>query len=205
MQDRSVRHWEDVYRKGRADQFSWFQPTPEQSLLALDRARAEPSDAIIDVGGGASHLADCLLDRGWSDITILDISAAALANSRDRLAHNAKDVDWIAGDILAWEPPRRYDVWHDRAVFHFFTDPADRAAYREKLQRALAQGGAANFATFAPDGPEKCSGLPVQRYDAQSLSAELGKDFRLETSWADRHETPGGATQNFTWAIFRHC
>lgn len=205
MPQTRIGHWDGVYREKPANTVSWFEPSPAQSLLALDRLGAKPSDAIIDIGGGSAPLVDALLDRGWTDITVMDISEAALANSRMRLAEQAQEVEWLTGDILAWEPARRRDIWHDRAVFHFFVDPVDRAAYRERVQTGLVKGGAAIIATFAPDGPEKCSGLPVQRYDGESLAAELGEDFTLVQCWEENHHTPGGAIQRFNWCIFRYC
>lgn len=196
-------HWEAVYRDKDTDEVSWFEPSPTQSLRALEMVGANRKDSLIDVGGGASHLADALLERGWKDVTVLDISQAALARSRQRLGDRATGVSWHVGDILSWKPTRTFDIWHDRAVFHFFTDPADRAAYRAVLEASLNEGGAIIMAMFAPDGPEKCSGLPVRRYDGESLAKELGESFALVESWEDAHPTPWGAEQRFSWNVLR--
>lgn len=196
-------HWQKVYTDKQPEAVSWYQPTPEQSLLALDRFGAAPEQSLIDIGGGASTLVDALLARGWGDVTVLDIAAPALAAAQARLGAASADVAWLVADITDWQPPRRYDVWHDRAVFHFLTEPQQRTAYVSALRGGLAKGGLAIIATFAPDGPEKCSGLAVERYDGDKLAATLGAGFALETSWRDEHETPWGAHQAFTWCVFR--
>lgn len=196
-------HWHKVYTDKRPEDVSWYQATPAQSLAALERFGAAPSQALIDIGGGASTLVDALLARGWNDLTVLDIAAPALAAAQARLGAAADAVTWIAADITAWQPPRRYDIWHDRAVFHFLTAPEQRAAYVRALDAGLAPGGLIVIATFAPDGPEKCSGLPVERYDAAQLAAALGPQFRLEASWQDTHLTPWCSPQAFTWCVLR--
>ncbi|MDP5104086.1 MAG: class I SAM-dependent methyltransferase [Erythrobacter sp.] len=196
-------HWRKVYTDKQPEDVSWYQPTPEQSLLALDRFQAAPSQSLIDVGGGASTLVDALLARGWNNVTVLDIAAPALAAAQARLGEAGARVTWADADITAWQPPRRYDIWHDRAVFHFLTEPAQRVAYIRALGEGLAVGGLAIFATFALDGPEKCSGLTVERYDADKLAATLGPGFVLEASWRDAHLTPWGSPQAFTWCVFR--
>ncbi len=196
-------HWHAVYTQKQPEDVSWYQPTPEQSLHALDRFGAQPSQSLIDIGGGASTLVDALLGRGWHDITVLDIAAPALAAAQLRLGEAGAAVTWEVADITDWQPPRAYDIWHDRAVFHFLTEPAQRAAYLRALGEGLTGGGLAIFATFAPDGPEKCSGLTVERYDADKLAATLGPLFQLEASWRDEHRTPWDASQAFTWCVFR--
>ena len=196
-------HWEEVYRQKGSDEVSWFQSEPRPSLAALDRFGVHPTDTLIDVGGGASSLVDHLLDRGWNDLTVLDLVQSALDTARSRLGDRSEQVSWIRADVTQWSPPRAYDVWHDRAVFHFLTEPTQREAYKGALTKGLALGGLLIMATFAPDGPEKCSGLPVVRYDAKSLQAELGGSFELLDDWREEHVTPRGDRQVFVWCAFR--
>lgn len=196
-------HWTRVYQKKSASAVSWYQAEPEPSLRALVRFGAQPSSALIDIGGGASNLVDALLRRGWRDITVLDIAEAALAATKERIGTNAKKVHWEVADITEWQPSRRYEVWHDRAVFHFLIGSEQREAYRRALLAGLAEGGLLIMATFALDGPERCSGLPVQRYDPSSLTKELGPGFGLLDGWREEHVTPSGSTQRFNWCAFR--
>src|SRR5437899_8332041 len=168
------RHWENVYATKGESEVSWFQETPALSLELIRLVGSIQNSGIIDIGGGASRLADCLVSQGYQDVSVLDLSAAALASARSRIGDNAKQVTWIAADVTTWEPSRTYDVWHDRAAFHFLTDPKDQAAYMARLRRALRPGGHAIIGTFALDGPERCSGLNVSRHDAGSLAATLG-------------------------------
>jgi 2-polyprenyl-3-methyl-5-hydroxy-6-metoxy-1,4-benzoquinol methylase len=203
MSSERETHWHQVYTDKQPEDVSWFQDTPAQSLLALDRFHADPSQSLIDVGGGASTLVDALLARGWGDVTVLDIAAPALAATQARVGESGAAVTWAVADITDWQPPRRYDIWHDRAVFHFLTGPTQRAAYVRALTSGLAEGGLAIFATFALDGPEKCSGLAVERYDADKLAATLGEQFELEASWRNEHVTPWGSSQAFTWCVLR--
>ncbi|RUM27594.1 class I SAM-dependent methyltransferase [Rhizobium vallis] len=196
-------HWDEVYRTKAANSVSWYQPTPEPSLRALEELQLPATAALIDVGGGASSLADRLLERGWFDLTILDIAAPALDVAKARLQGDAGRVAWIVADVTEWRPGRRYDVWHDRAVFHFLTEPEQRLAYRHALETGTAPGSVVIIATFAPDGPERCSGLPVQRYDAAALAVEFGSAFALERDWREEHTTPGGGRQWFQWCVFR--
>lgn len=196
-------HWDEVYRTKATDSVSWYQPTPEPSLRALDELQLPATAALIDIGGGASNLVDCLIARGWSDLTILDIAAPALDVAKARLQGDATRVSWIVADVTVWRPGRRYDVWHDRAVFHFLTEPEQRLAYRHALETGTAPGSVVIIATFAPDGPERCSGLPVQRYDAAALAAEFDSAFALERDWQEEHTTPGGGRQSFQWCVFR--
>jgi 2-polyprenyl-3-methyl-5-hydroxy-6-metoxy-1,4-benzoquinol methylase len=196
-------HWQKIYAtKGEAE-LSWFQETPAPSLQLLALVGADRRSAIIDVGGGASRLVDSLVLEGYEDVTVLDVSEAALAVAKARLADKAARVEWIAADVTTWEPSRSYDVWHDRAAFHFLVDPADQSAYVERLKRALRRGGCAIIGTFAPGGPEKCSGLPVMRHNAESLGALLGREFVLLDARAYDHATPWGATQRFQFSTFR--
>jgi SAM-dependent methyltransferase len=193
-----------VYASKTPPELSWYQPEPARSLELLDRLGIEPTSAIIDVGGGASTLVDALLDRGARNVTVLDISAAALAHARARLGARAASVAWIEADITRVDLGTGvYDVWHDRAVFHFLTDEGNRRAYVAAMSRALRTGGIALIATFAPDGPQRCSGLEVVRYDAEGLAREVGNDFALDRAVHDVHHTPTGKAQAFTFAVLR--
>lgn len=196
-------YWDQVYATKGEREVSWFEERPTLSLDMLACASATVDAAIIDIGGGTSHLVDALLDRGFLNPTVLDLSAAALAAAKARLGPRGDGVTWIAADVTQWQPARQYDVWHDRAALHFLTGPADRAAYVATLRRALQPGGHAIIATFAPEGPERCSGLPVQRYDAQSLGRLLGPEFELLQTRRDVHRTPWDAAQVFQFSLFR--
>ena len=196
-------HWENVYSTKAADSVSWFQASPKMSLELIDASGVDRSSSIIDIGGGASGLVNALLERGQRGIAVLDIAAAGLAVAKHRLGARRDAVEWIVADIIHWQPSRRFDLWHDRAVFHFLTSEADRRGYLAALDKGLAIGGTLILATFALDGPERCSGLPVQRYDAAGLAAVLGPGFELRESRSEAHHTPGGGVQNFTWARFR--
>jgi SAM-dependent methyltransferase len=167
------------------------------------QAGAISKSAIIDIGGGASRLVDHLIEQGFEDVTVLDLSGAALKAAKARLGARADRVHWLVADATIWEPMKRYDIWHDRAAFHFLTDEKDRAAYIERLTRGLKTGGHAIIATFALDGPEKCSGLPVARYDAASLCQTLGPGFRLVHTRRHEHATPWDSRQIFQFSIFR--
>lgn len=196
-------HWNTVYQTKDPVGVSWHQPDPAFSLALLGECGLAPSDGIIDIGGGASVLVDCLIERGHQDVTVLDIAEAGLAVSKNRLKAQGSAVHWVAADITQWKPARTYQLWHDRAVFHFLTDPADRLAYVDALRAGLAPGGHVLLSTFAPDGPEKCSGLVVARHSAQDLAAALGADFTLLRDMRETHRTPGGSEQRFQWALFR--
>lgn len=200
-EDRS-QHWNSVYATRPADTVSWYQAVPQISLDLIARAAIDPQAAIIDIGGGASALAGRLLQAGYGDITVLDIAGTALAASRARLGADAARIHWIVEDITAWKPQRRYDLWHDRAVFHFLTADADRSAYLAALRAGTQAGSRIIIATFAPDGPERCSGLPVQRYAPQDLATVLGDDFVLAETTREDHRTPGGNTQHFQFSRF---
>jgi SAM-dependent methyltransferase len=196
-------HWESVYATRGLHDVSWFEAVPVTSLRMIEDVGISPATCVLDVGGGDSRLADELLRRGLSCLTILDISAAALARARVRLGDAAAAVHWIHADVAGpWSPPT-VDVWHDRAVFHFLTDAAARRAYVAHLNAAVRPGGAAIIATFAPDGPETCSGLPVARYSPASLSAELGDAFALVEARPHTHETPWRSVQSFQYSRFR--
>jgi SAM-dependent methyltransferase len=196
-------HWENVYTtKGEAE-VSWFQENPAPSLELIALVGATRRSAIIDIGGGASRLVDTLVSEGFDDVTVLDLSAAALTAAESRIGDRAKQVHWIAADMTTWEPSRTYDVWHDRAAFHFLTKADDQAAYVARLRRALRPGGHAIIGTFAPEGPDKCSGLPVVRHDAKSLGEILGSEFILVDTRRHEHTTPWGATQHFQFSALR--
>jgi nucleoside-diphosphate-sugar epimerase len=196
-------HWDNTYSTKSDTQVSWYQPVPERSLALVTSAAPDHSAAIIDIGGGASRLVDRLVDGGYGDITVLDVSEVALGRARDRLGASAEKVDWIIADITRWQPKRTWDVWHDRAVFHFLTDRAAQDAYIAALTNATKVGSAVIMATFALNGPERCSGLPVQRYSAQTLAVRLGPGFSLYADETETHPTPFGTTQEFSYAAFR--
>ena len=200
----SRQHWEHLYATRAPGTLSWFQAEPAVSLALMEAAGVRPTDPVIDVGGGDSRLVDRLLDRGFTDVTVLDIAGAALEAARRRLGPRRDRVTWLAADVTRWQPePAAYALWHDRAVFHFLVEEADRRAYLAALHRGLAPGGHAVFATFAPSGPPRCSGLPVRRYDADSLQATLGGAFDLRESRLESHPTPAGGSQDFQWCLFR--
>ena len=197
-------HWQRIYREKGEQQTSWFRPHLDESLRRIDALPIGAGDAAIDVGAGRSTLVDDLLARGWRDLTVLDLAPAALAAARARLGADAAQVRWIAGDVAQADlPAAHYALWHDRAVFHFLTDAAERARYVEQAARAVRQGGYAVIATFAPDGPERCSGLPVTRYDADALGAEFAPAFVRIDAGRDLHRTPWDAEQAFTYVVLR--
>lgn len=202
MSDRTA-HWQNVYATKGETEVSWFQDRPAISLEMIRAANPDRAAAIIDIGGGASRLVDALLHDGYRNLAVLDLSANALDVAKKRIGATASTVDWIVADATTWRPAKTWDVWHDRAAFHFLTDPRDRAAYVERLRSAVAPGGHVIIATFAPDGPEKCSGLPVQRHDCASLSAELGPEFELVETRSETHHTPWHSTQAFQFSRFR--
>ena len=197
-------HWQNVYTKKGENEVSWFQENPAPSLELIAQIGATPASAIIDIGGGASRLVDNLIDRGFEDVTVLDLSEAALDAAKERLGSRAAQVHWIVADATVWEPPKSYDIWHDRAALHFLTEDRDRAAYVARLERALKVGGYAIIATFALDGPERCSGLPVMRYDPVSLGQTLGRAFQLVDARRHTRATPWGSDQSFQFSVFRH-
>ncbi len=196
-------HWENVYQTKGEREVSWFQESPAISLDLIQATGIKPDASVIDIGGGTSRLVDELLDAGFGNVTVLDLSEKALATSKTRLGARSAKVTWIAGDVTAWEPAQAYDVWHDRAAFHFLTDPRDRAAYAERVLRAVRPGGHVIIGTFALNGPERCSGLPVARHDAASLGKTLGPSFELIESRKHAHQTPMEAIQRFQFSRFR--
>jgi SAM-dependent methyltransferase len=196
-------HWENVYATKAENEVSWFQDNPAISLELIGLAKAGPASSIIDVGGGASRLVDRLVERGCSQVTVLDVSGAALEVARRRLGHSAGAVQWIVADVTRWVPAQTFDVWHDRAAFHFLVDPADRAAYIACMKKAVPPGAHVIIGTFAIDGPEKCSGLPVSRYDAAALADQFGAGFELLEARRQDHATPWNSRQRFQFCIFR--
>lgn len=199
----AATHWRNVWTTKQPDEVSWHQDDPAPSLAMIRAASLRKDAAIIDVGGGASVLVDRLLEQGFAHVAVLDIAGAALQIAAERLGPMGDDVTWIESSVLDWRPvPGLFDLWHDRAVLHFLTDPGDQARYVEVMTAALGPDATVILATFAPDGPEKCSGLPVCRHDSASLSALLGPDFRLVEETRQDHVTPGGNAQKFQWCRF---
>ena len=196
-------HWDSIYsRKSEAD-LSWHQDDPTVSLDLMQKAGLTEKSSVIDIGAGTSRVVDRLLSLGLRDISVLDLSESALAAARSRQGDKGSTVSWIVADVTTWEPGRVFDFWHDRAVFHFLLDPEDRASYIDRLSRSLGAGGHAVIATFALDGPEKCSGLEVSRYSPESLSETLGSDFTLVAHHFHTHHTPWGGPQAFQYSLFR--
>jgi Methyltransferase domain len=200
--DQTASYWDDTYTAGESA-CSWFQQHPRMSLRMLDAVRVRADASVIDVGGGTSPLAGALLDRGFRDITVLDISAAGIARAQQRLGDRAEHVQWLGADVRTWEPGRCYRVWHDRAVFHFLTTAEDRRQYLRALDSASESGTIAVFGCYAPDGPLKCSGLPVARYSSLDLADHLGTQWTLISHAREEHVTPADAIQPFCWTALR--
>ncbi len=198
------QHWDHIYQNRANESLGWYASHLQPSLDWITTLPLDPCAAFIDVGGGTSTLVDDLLAKGWQSLTILDLSEQALANSKARLGEQANQVTWIAGDILTAKlPPHRYSLWHDRALFHFFTEPAQQQAYRNQLSKTLKPQGHLILGVFAPEAPPKCSGLPVQRYDHEQLAAVLGSTFSLRRHQYRTHTTPGGVEQRYLFAHFQ--
>lgn len=204
MSEERQQHWDRVYRDRESTAVSWYQEYPELSLQLINKSGLARDEAIIDIGGGASLLVDNLLQQGFRRVAVLDISSAALECARTRLCERAADVEWFAADVTAFEPPHRFALWHDRAVFHFLTSHEDRQNYLRVLGKTLHPGGWLILATFALDGPERCSGLPVERYDADKMRATLGARFELVETRDESHTTPAGGKQKFTYCLFHY-
>jgi trans-aconitate methyltransferase len=196
-------HWQNVYLSKGEQQVSWTQLDPQPSLGLIEKYAAGRDASIVDIGGGASRLVDALVADRFAAITVLDLSEAALQAAKTRLGEQGGTVRWVAADATAWQPPHAFDIWHDRAAFHFLVEAQERAAYVDRLHAGVKPGGHAIIATFAPDGPEKCSGLPVQRYDPESLARTLGGAFGLVERQFHRHVTPWGAEQSFQFSVLR--
>lgn len=197
-------HWNRVYRGKAADEVSWYQRRPDRSLDMIASSGVSKDAGVIDIGGGASVLIDYLLDDGYTNLAVLDLAGAALECSRLRLGARASTVEWFEADVTSFAAPRLFGIWHDRAVFHFLTAPDDRRGYVAALHRTLKPGGHAIIATFAPDGPPKCSGLDVMRHDERSITAELGPEFALRDVRRETHVTPWESEQRFMYFRFEH-
>jgi SAM-dependent methyltransferase len=196
----SAGHWERIYQARSATEMSWYEPVPQASLNLIRATTLPVSAPIIDVGGGDSQLVDRLLGIGYSDVTVLDIASAALERARARVGPAAAPVEWITADITMFRPQRRYALWHDRGVFHFLVTPAEREQYLSVLTLALAPNGHLILATFGPQGPTQCSGLPVRRYSEADLGVLLGPGFQLRRHSLEDHLTPTGQHQQFLWS-----
>lgn len=204
-------HWESTYQAKQASERSWTQEVPEESLELLDLSDLHLDDPIIDIGGGSSVFVDVLISRGYSDITVVDISQTAIAESRARVSSAPEErapeersvVEWIVADITTFAPTRAYALWHDRAVFHFLVDSSDQARYVRSAAEAVRPGGSLILATFSPEGPEMCSGLPVRRWSSRELETLFAADFDVIEEFGRDHHTPWGATQSFTWMLMR--
>jgi SAM-dependent methyltransferase len=197
-------HWENVYKTKAPEAVSWYRPHLEKSLEIVERIAPDRSTSIIDVGGGESTLVDDLLARGYQNVVVLDVSPTAIDVAKRRLGRDADSVQWVVGDITSVElPSGAYDLWHDRAVFHFLTAMEQRVAYVRQVARAVKPGGYVLVSTFGPEGPTKCSGLDIVRYGAESLHAEFGAGFRLQQSLKELHKTPFGSTQQFLYCLCR--
>jgi len=196
-------HWESVYADRDPTSVSWYQENPARSVILIEETGVAADDPILDVGGGASRLVDRLQAIGFTDLTVLDLAPAALVHARERLGHGSRDIRWLDADVLTHRFDRRFALWHDRAVFHFLTQGEDQARYVAQLDSAVAAGGNVIIAGFALDGPEKCSGLTVQRHSPETLAARLGSGFEPLGFQEEAHHTPGGAVQHFLYGSFR--
>ena len=192
-------HWNQAYHSKGSQEVSWYQRRPDMSLALIAASGINKNSGIIDVGGGSSTLVDCLLEESYTQLAVLDLSAVALSYNRNRLGTRAIEVEWFEADVTTFEPPHRFGLWHDRAVFHFLTEAKDRSAYVATLRRTLQAGGTVIISTFAPEGPPKCSGLDVVRYDEKSILAELGPEFQLQEVRRETHVTPRQMDQHFIY------
>lgn len=196
-------HWDAVFNRKSPDELTWHQPEPRVSLSLIRRTRVGPEARIVDVGCGASALPGCLLDQGYTSISAVDVSGKALEVARSLLGPRESDVSWYQADLTRFDPPQVWDLWHDRAVFHFLTDPDDQRSYRRGLDRGLAPGGHVIIGGFAPDGPMKCSGLDTVRHNRKSMEAVLGDGYTWKDSVEESHPTPRGGTQAFLYLWFQ--
>ena len=201
MFDRKA-HWQNVYQDKSSLDVSWYQKEPSLSLELIHSTQVARDEAIIDVGGGASVLVDCLCKEGYTSLAVLDISENALASSKKRLGDFAKNIEWFEADITQFDAPHKFSLWHDRAVFHFLTDQSDRKSYVKTVKRALRPGGHLIIAAFSIGGPEKCSGLEIVQYDSEKLKAELGDGFELVEERDETHITPANKEQKFMYFRF---
>lgn len=200
MSETRRMHWQRVYDEKMPAEVSWYQPVPDKSLQLIRGTGLARNEPVLDVGGGASTLVDHLHADGYTDITVMDISGRALELARARLGESADAINWIESDVTAFEPQRRYALWHDRAAFHFLTDAADRDRYIDVAERALKQGGYFVLATFGPEGPERCSGVEIRRYGIEQLQELFGGGFKLGGYELDQHVTPMGSAQQFLYS-----
>lgn len=196
-------HWQAVYLTKGEQQVSWSQADPQPSLHLIESVASGRDASIVDVGSGASRLVDALLASGFHDVTLLDLSEAALASARERIGAASDAVHWIVGDATVWQPQQAFDIWHDRAAFHFLVEQRDRTAYLDRMIHGVAADGHAIIGTFALDGPEKCSGLPVRRYDPALLAETVGEGFELIAHEPHRHVTPWDTIQSFQFSVLR--
>lgn len=200
MSTQSQEHWQQVYSSKAADEVSWYQREPEVSIRLIEKY-SSPSSRVIDVGAGESLLVDQLMSRGYRELTVMDISSSALEDVKARLGANADVVQFEVADVRHWQPSHTFDVWHDRAVFHFMNSDEDIVSYVQALQASMVSGGIAIIGTFAEDGPTQCSGLDVRRYSAERLAAVFSDDFSLVETEPEEHVTPWGAVQHFAWVV----
>ena len=197
------QHWEDIFQANTDQQKSWYQSYPSTSIALIEDLHPDKNSAIIDVGGGDSRLVDGLLEKGYNNITVLDISSNAIENAKKRLGAIAKRVNWVVSDILNFEPAEQFDIWHDRAAFHFLIDDEEIKKYVEISERVIAPGGHLILGTFSEKGPQKCSGLEIKRYSQISMSTTFKKNFETIKCMDENHITPSKTRQNFTFCIFR--
>ena len=195
-------HWETVHATRAPDSLSWYQANPMTSVDLIRSFGSDPNTAVIDIGGGSSLVVDHLLEAGYTDLTVLDISEKALEIAKTRLASASNAVQWVSDDILQYRFPRTYEIWHDRAAFHFLIDTGRQQRYIDRMRTSLQIGGVAIIATFAPDGPSECSGLPVQRYSEETLTDKLGSQFKPLRFDREAHDTPQGKTQHFLYGCY---
>ncbi len=196
-------HWEEIYQNKKFEEVSWYQDIPETSLDFIDNLDLEPEANIIDIGGGDSHLVDHLLKRNFQHISVLDISELALQRARKRLGGKTEKVTWIASDVTEFQPLEKYELWHDRAVFHFLTDEKNIQQYLQLINEAISSEGFLILATFSEKGPEQCSGLPVKQYSVDQLKHLLEDNFEIVEIKNINHQTPVGDIQNFTFGLFK--
>lgn len=199
----SKEHWEKIYTSKEDNEVSWYQDIPRTSIEVVKKTANSQSDSIIDIGGGNSNLASELMKLNFLDISVLDISEASLNRTKEKLGEKAKNINWYVSDVLGFEPPKKFDIWHDRAVFHFVTGQFDKNAYVQKIKNSLKENGILILATFSKEGPTKCSGLEICQYDKDSLTPLFGKDFDLVDLFKEEHTTPFNTTQNFIYTVWK--
>jgi predicted TPR repeat methyltransferase len=195
-------HWEKIYKTKKADEVSWFQPVPETSLKLIDKLNLAPSDRIIDIGGGDSFLTDHLLDAGFENLSVLDVSSNAIARAQERLGHKSALVDFIVSDIVDFDPPYKFDLWHDRAVLHFLTKDEEVRKYVEIIESNINSGGHVIIGVFSTDGPTKCSGIEIRQYNEESMRGLLGEGFEIGETFRVMHQTPFDTAQNFIFSVY---